>query len=156
MTRKPAIKRVLGWKDRLDFSQWQMENIPFKVDTGARTSVLHVKALERIPGKRKRVRFIALDDSMAGYSGESIELPYHEERQIKNSFGVSENRYIIRTKIVLFGKTFDAEFSLRDRSGMEFPILLGRSFLRGRFLIDPARRDLSFRRKLRKLANPSS
>src|SRR5690606_25596626 len=75
--------------------------------------------------------------------GKFFTLPYHKERRIKNSFGLEENRFIVRTKVCLFNETFEIEISLRDRSNMEFPMLLGRSFIRKKFLVDVNRANLS-------------
>ncbi|HZH54440.1 MAG TPA: RimK/LysX family protein, partial [Sphingobacteriaceae bacterium] len=65
------------------------------------------------------------------------------ERTIKNSFGQEENRYVVKTVVRMFGQEYPIELSLRDRSDMEFPMLLGRSFIREKFLVDVSRSNLN-------------
>jgi hypothetical protein len=63
-----------------------------------------------------------------------------------------QERYIIKSKIILFGKAYKAEFSLSDRSHMKNPILLGRKLLNGKFVVDVSEEDLSYQLKLNKTA----
>ena len=70
------------------------------------------------------------------------------QREVKNSFGEAELRYIIRTTIKLFNRKIRAEFSLSDREKLRFPVLLGRKILRNRFLIDVTRKDLYYHTKI--------
>lgn len=145
------MTQLIGWKEYIDLPEFALKDIPAKIDTGAKTSVLHCRQVELIKkGRKQFVRFIPLDDRF-GSTEEAFILPFHSERKIRNSFGQEENRYIIKTRIVLFGETFDIELSLRDRADMEFPILLGRSFIRRKFLVDVSKSNLS-----KKQASPVS
>jgi len=135
--------KTIGWKEIIDFTDFQLSNVPAKVDTGAKTSVLHCKSIQLIKiGRKSFVRFEPLDDTYVGY-GTAFTLPFHKERKIKNSFGYEENRFIIKTNIFLFNKNYEIEISLRDRSDMEYPVLLGRSFIRKKFLVDVSKANLS-------------
>ncbi|MGK9117046.1 ATP-dependent zinc protease family protein [Olivibacter jilunii] len=135
--------KIIGWKETVDFIDFKLYNVPAKIDTGAKTSVLHCKFIELVKVKRKNfVRFIPLDDNFGG-NGTVYVLPYHKERKVKNSFGSEENRFIVKTAISIFNENHEIEISLRDRSGMEFPMLLGRSFIRKRFLVDVSKSNLS-------------
>ncbi len=143
--------RTIGWKDIIDLPDFKLSDIPAKIDTGAKTSVLHCRQVELIKkGRKQFVRFVPLDDRF-GSPDKAYTLPFHSERKIKNSFGQEENRYIITTRIVLFEETFHIELSLRNRADMEFPILLGRSFIRKKFLVDVSKSNLS-----KKQASPAS
>lgn len=140
MAGKP---KTIGWKEVVDLPDLGLYGIPAKVDTGARTSVLHCSHIQLIKkGRKHYVEFRPLDDVYHAPTG-TYTLPFHSERKIKNSFGQEENRYIISTTLSLFGEPHAIEISLRDRSGMEFPILLGRSFLRKKFIVDVSRSNLS-------------
>lgn len=139
--------KTIGWKETVDFIDFKLYNIPAKIDTGARTSVLHCSFIELIKIKRKNfVRFIPLDGNFEGH-GNAHTLPYHTERKVKNSFGNEENRFIVKTTISIFNEKHEIEISLRDRSGMEFPMLLGRSFIRKKFLVDVSKSNLSRKEK---------
>src|SRR5690606_11736545 len=111
-------------------------------DTGAKTSVLHCGSIELLKkGRRQFVKFVPLGD--ASPNGKSYIFPFHKERKIKNSFGSEENRFVIHTRIEMFNEVYEIEISLRDRSNMEFPMLLGRSFIRKKFLVDVNRANVS-------------
>lgn len=137
--------KTIGWKEVVDLPDLDIHGVPAKVDTGARTSVLHCSHIQLIKkGRKQFVEFRPLDDFRHPATG-TYTFPFHSERKIKNSFGQEENRYIINTTVSLFGEQHPIEISLRDRSGMEFPILLGRSFLRKKFVVDVARSNVSSR-----------
>src|SRR5690606_39832451 len=65
-----------------------------------------------------------------------ISTEHFSQKKVKNSFGQVETRYKVTTKVSIFGKEFDGEFTLSERSKMKNPILLGRKILKGKFLID--------------------
>jgi hypothetical protein len=143
--------KKIGWKEIVSFPEFSIRKVSAKIDTGARTSVLHCSSIELIKKYRKSyVRFIPLDPSQEMFHGQEYTLPFHKERKVKNSFGQEENRYVVQTSIELFNKSFPIELSLRDRSDMEFPVLLGRSFIRRLFLVDVSRANLSEKYILKK------
>jgi hypothetical protein len=57
-------------------------------------------------------------------------------KKVKSSTGQEQMRYFIKCTIEILGIHFITEFSLTERKGMRFPILLGRKLLNNRFLID--------------------
>lgn len=151
MTTKKA-KHKIGWKDKIDFLDFGLTDVDVKIDTGANTSALHCSKIELVKRYRKQyVKFIPLDESFAIFNGKEFTLPFHKERRIKNSFGQEENRYIIETNVRMFGKNYTMEFSLRDRSNLEYPVLLGRRFLRGRCVVDVSKSNLSYKKKLKNI-----
>jgi len=70
-------------------------------------------------------------------------------KSIKSSNGLYEERYVIESAIVLFGKTYPISLSLTNRSNMRYPILLGRQLLKKRFTVNVARKNLSYKRKMK-------
>jgi hypothetical protein len=60
------------------------------------------------------------------------------KKNVKSSNGHVQERYFIRTKIVLAGRILNTEFSLTERKGMRYPILIGRKTLNNRFIVDPS------------------
>jgi len=134
--------KIIGWKEMVDLPGVGLNNIPAKVDTGARTSVLHCSHIQLL--KRERYQYIefhALDERFGG--AVPCLKPLHSQRVVKNSFGQVENRYMIHTTIFLFDQLYNIELSLRDRSNMAFPLLLGRSFIRKRFVVDVSKAFLA-------------
>ncbi len=131
--------KTIGWKELIDFVDFGILHVPAKVDTGAKTSVLHCENIELIKkGRKQYVKFTPISSN-----NKTFTLPFHKERKIKNSFGLEENRYIVHTRIQMFNQNYEIEISLRDRSNMEFPMLLGRSFIRKKFLVDVSRSNVA-------------
>ncbi len=143
-------KLVIGSTDKVDFPDLNLENVGCKIDTGALTSSIHchhVRLIER--NGEEYVTFQVLDPSHEKFKKKTYKVKEFTERKIRNSFGQSEYRFIIKTKVVLFDREFEAEFSLADRERMRYPVLLGKSFLKGRFIVDVGRRNLSHKFKVK-------
>lgn len=147
MTR-PLPKRTIGRIDRADFPDLGLQDIEIKIDTGAYTGAIHCHniAIVRHEGVRM-VRFNLLDPSHPHYDEQEFALPVHRVKRVKSSSGQTQNRIFIRTRILLFGELLPLELSLTDRSDMKYPVLLGRKLLKGRFVVDVARSNLSYRQK---------
>lgn len=135
---------TLGRNDRVDLPGLGLYNIHAKIDTGAYTSSLHCSRAEVVDGV---LEFVLLDDEHPEFTGMKFIFREFTMKKIKNSFGVAENRYIIKTTIKIFDEEILTEFSLSDRDALRFPILLGRKILRHRFLIDVSKKNLSYRYK---------
>jgi len=63
-------------------------------------------------------------------------MPVHEIRNVKSSNGTVQKRIFIQTLLQVGEVRYLAEVSLTDRAGMSYPMLVGRRFLDGRFLVD--------------------
>lgn len=136
--------KILGRSDRVDLPGLGLYDIHAKIDTGAYTSSLHCSRAEVVNGV---LEFVLLDDEHPEFTGMTFIFREYESRAIKNSFGVAEQRYIVRTTVKIHEEEILTEFSLSDRDALRFPILLGRKILRHRFLIDVTKKNLSFKSK---------
>jgi len=143
---------VIGRRDRIDLPGLGFRNLKAKVDTGAFGCAIHCSRIEvaKRDGKMQ-LSFVLLDPDHPLYVDEVHWAEDFREKKVKSSSGAAEHRYIITTPVVIFGKRFNTDFSLTDRSDMKYPILLGRKFLRKRFLVDVRFRDLSYKRKRKKV-----
>lgn len=149
MKSKPE-KIIIGRKDKVDFPELGLYNITAKIDTGAYTSAIHCHEIKIVrKGKKRYVSFRLLDPSHSTYNGTLLKHELLALRKIKNSSGQVEERCIIKTVIVLYGKHYDMELSLTDRSRMECPVLLGRKLLRKRFIVDVGMVNLSYKYKVK-------
>ena len=149
---KASERKIIGHHDKVDLPQMKLVNIDAKIDTGADSSSIHCHHIEIIKKKRQRIlHFILLDPTHPDYNNRSFYFDTFRQRSIKNSFGNSERRYLIKTPIVLFGMEFMTEFSLSDRGNLTYPILLGKKFLYRKFIVDVAKSNLSYRKKSRAL-----
>lgn len=135
---------ILGRYDRVDLPGLGLTNIHAKIDTGAYTSSLHCSRAEVVNNK---LEFVLLDEEHPEFTGMKFIFDEYDQREIKNSFGKAELRYIIKTTIRIHHKTYKTQFSLSDRDNLKFPILIGRRVLKNRFLVDVAKIDISFNSK---------
>ncbi len=135
---------TLGRSDRVDLPELGLSNIHAKIDTGAYTCSLHSCNAKVVKGK---LEFVLLDEEHPEFTGIKYTFKNFTQREIKNSFGIVETRYVIKTTIRIFDRLIRAEFSLSGRDNLRFPVLLGRKILRKRFLIDVTKKNLSFNTK---------
>ncbi len=133
--------QILGRSDRIDLPGLGLEDIQAKIDTGAYTSSLHCLKAEVTDGN---LEFILLDEEHPEFTGIKYTFKKFEQREIKNSFGEAELRFVIKTKVKILNHIIKAEFSLSNRGNLKFPVLLGRKILRHRFIIDVTKKDISF------------
>jgi hypothetical protein len=133
--------QVLGRNDRVDLPQLGLSNIHAKVDTGAYTCCLHCSKAQVVNGQ---LEFTLLDEEHPEFTGMKFVFKKFTQREIRNSFGEAELRYIIKTQIKIFDRKIRAEFSLSNRGNLKFPVLLGRKILRNRFIIDVTKKDLYY------------
>ena len=139
------VKQIIGRKDKVDLPGLHLTDVDVKIDTGAYGNALHCHMMEEIVEDGiKKLRFKVLDPTHPEYK----ELFFYSEeyrlKKVKNSGGKAELRYAIKTSILMFGKTYITEFSLTNRNKMRHPILIGRKFLSGRYLVDVKAKNLSY------------
>jgi len=134
----PAVRPVIGWREWVGLPGLGVDWVKAKVDTGAKSSSLHAFDIEvddTTGVVHFRVHPIQDDDSVVV----NAEAPLVEHREVKSSNGEVEVRPVIRTRAIVNGQDVDIDLSLAGRDEMGFRMLLGRSALRRRFVVDPAR-----------------
>jgi hypothetical protein len=131
---------VLGVAEYVDLPEWRVLRLRAKVDTGARSSALHVDNLREV--SRGRVRFDVRLQRNRPERRVTIEAPIVRRARVRSSSGVSEVRIFVATLVRVGSVLLEAEFGLVDRQRMIYRMLLGRAALGVRFLIDPSRRYL--------------
>ena len=137
--RRPTKLRI-GWREWIGLPELNIDAIRAKIDTGARSTSLHAKNIELFDRKGTDwVRFDVVLDHAHERGRIACTAEVNDIRSIKNSFGVSEERVIIQTLLRISNGIWRIELSLADRENMTFPVLLGRTALRGRATIDPGR-----------------
>lgn len=138
--RKRDRLPVVGWREWLSLPDMGIERIKAKVDTGARTSVLHAFALERFEREgTPMVRFEAHPLQRDTSVVVPVEARLVERRTVRSSSGSETLRPVVRTAVELMGRRWEIELTLVRRDPMGFRMLLGRQAVRGRFLVDPGR-----------------
>ena len=144
------FKTIIGRAEAIDFPARFLMDVPAKTDTGAYLSAVHATNIREITKKngKKVLKFDLLGGHPSYDFNREIEVRSYSVTSIENSFGEKQNRYKIELKVRLAGKVFRTPFTLADRSKKAFPILLGRTLLNKRYLVDT---DLSHidRKKLK-------
>jgi hypothetical protein len=135
---------MLGWREWVSLPELGIDHIKAKVDTGARTSALH--AFEVTPfkeGGKQRVRFRVHPLQKDTATEVTCEADVIDRRQVRDSGGHTEQRWVIVTPVKLGGQRWDIEMTLTERDNMLFRMLLGRTAIKGRCTVDPSRSYLS-------------
>ena len=124
---------VVGWRELVSLPDLGLVGIPAKIDTGARTSSLHADVLDDFTRDGERFVRFAVDWDGERHFCEAIHV---DLRGITSSNGDTQERFVIKTPLRIGSLTFRAEISLADRSQMQFPMLIGRTALRRRLVVD--------------------
>ncbi len=128
---------LLGWREWLVLPSLGLPAIRAKVDTGARSSALHIDSLEVFwRDGVERVAF-ELDPGNAGRAV-CCEADVIGRRPVTDSGGHTSERIFIRTELLIGGRRLPIDINLTSRRNMLFPMLLGRTAMAGRCLVDPA------------------
>ena len=128
---------MIGRREKVSFPDLGIVDIDAKVDTGAYTTALHCHDIEVKQENGKSVLYFKLLDPTHPEYNEQLQcVDLFTKKAIKNSFGEQEQRYIIKTRIKVGRKIVKTSISLTDRGNMRYPVLLGRKFLRKRYIVD--------------------
>lgn len=137
---KSDKKMLLGWREWLSLPELGIPAIKAKIDTGARTSALHTFELApfEIEGQL-HVRFGIHPLQKKAAPAIHAVAPVIDQRLVRDSGGHVEERYVIETSVTAGEDTWPLEITLTNREDMTFRMLLGRTALRKRILVDPGR-----------------
>lgn len=137
-------KKVIGRVDKIDFPKLGLFNIDVKVDTGAYTSTIHY---DEIIEENNNLRCVFHSDKHKNFGKTEIVFNEYASAIVKSSNGLKENRYKIKSEVIFFGKTYKINLTLSTRDDMRFPVLIGRQFLKRKFMVDVDLENVSYNTK---------
>lgn len=132
-------KTIIGRAELIDLPARFLTDIPAKTDTGAYYSSIHAENIEEV--KNSKGKKVLQFDLMAGhasypYQREKVQFENYDKAKVSNSFGEEQIRFKVVMKVRMGGKIFKTPFTLADRSKKPFPVLLGRTLINKRFMVD--------------------
>ena len=139
MSEKTKNIIAVGWREWMALPDLGIEHIKVKVDTGARTTALHAFYIDHyIRQDKEWIRFGIHPLQRSKKKVVDCKSPVKDRRIVTDSGGHKEYRYVIETLLSMANATWSAELTLTDRDTMKFRMLLGRTALLGRFIVDPS------------------
>lgn len=157
-TGGPGSRLTIGWKEFLDLPLLGLFRLKAKVDTGARTSSLHVDKLRVVEefkdgsGELELTFLLSRRDPASAVTTRARML---RRVRVTDSGGHWELRPLIETDMVLGPVRKRIAITLTDRTGRLFRMLLGRKALEEHFLVDAsAKYLLRPRTRLQRAAQP--
>ncbi len=129
---------ILGWREWVGLPELNIDPIKAKVDTGARSSALHAFAID--PYRKNGQRWVMFAIHPLQTNSDIIiecHAPIKDRRMVSDSGGHKQRRYVIETQIILGQSVITAEMTLTNRDSMLFRMLLGRTTMNNRFIINP-------------------
>jgi hypothetical protein len=132
-------KVMAGWLEPVYLSELPQHRIKAKLDTGAKTSSINARDIESCtPNGKSWVRFeLALKGAQGKTQAIPLERPLLRTVLVKEHSGEPGKRPVVTLELCFNGAEHQIEFTLVDRSGFNYPVLLGRRFLAGVAVIDP-------------------
>ncbi|WP_454144249.1 ATP-dependent zinc protease family protein [Methylocaldum sp. MU1018] len=124
----------MGWLESVFLKPWNIR-MTAKLDTGAKTSSLHADNIEHFTKSGQEwVRFTLTgtdDDKSVVVDRPLVRTVYIKERRSH-----ATKRDVVNLELCKNGRNYETEFTLVDRSNFNYPVLLGRSFLKDVALVD--------------------
>ncbi len=133
-------KPIIGWREWIALPDLGVERIKAKIDTGARTAAIHAFDIEVYKkGGQEWARFAIHPYQKNDSDIKTCTCPVRDIRIITNSGGSREQRVVIETQLAMGNQSWPIEITLTNRDEMGFRMLLGRTAIKGHFLVDPGK-----------------
>jgi hypothetical protein len=125
--------RTIGRHTLISLPDFQLVDIPAKIDTGAYSSSVWASNIKEVDGELK---FTLFNKQSPFYTGKEIKTKVYKVLSVRNSFGHTELRYKVPLRVNIESRLMKIQFTLSNRSANRFPILIGRRTLQSRFVVD--------------------
>jgi len=143
---------TIGWREWVALPDLNLPALKAKIDTGARTSALHAFLIE--PYQQDGIdmlRFLIHPIQRNQKFEVECHCPVFDVREVTDSGGHKEMRYVIQSDVVIGGGRWPIELTLTNRDTMAFRMLLGRRAMEDRFMVDPGASYINGKLRPRKL-----
>lgn len=136
---------VLGWKEEASLPDWGIEGLRVKLDSGARTSAIHVNSVQVVGhhegggGPMPVVRLVVPLSRVDPGRVVTVTAPVIGYKSVRDTSARAERRPVVRTRVVCGPLDREIDVTVTDRTGMIFRMILGRQALAGYAMVDPAR-----------------
>ncbi|WP_191601201.1 ATP-dependent zinc protease [Marinomonas algicola] len=133
-------KLIVGSLETCALPDLGITDLQVRVDTGAKTSSLHVDNVKKFTKEGKT--WVKFDIHPDVYNVETVihcESALHDIRSIKSSNGNSEKRFVIKTPLKMGDRIWPIEVTLTNRADMTYLMLLGREGMKDHILVDPSK-----------------
>ncbi len=134
-------KKIIGKRELISILDLELFDLDAKVDTGADSNALHCDDI--FIDEHNNVHFMLLDEVHEAYHGKKMIMPLYKVKKVKSSNGQLQMRPSIKVSVSFMGKRYKTIISLTNRADMTYPMLIGRKFLSGKFLVDVEKEYLS-------------
>lgn len=131
-------KATIGWREWACLPDLEIAHIKMKVDTGARTSALHAHSMQRYTEAGAPWARLEIRPHQEHNETVTAHMPVIDERNVRDSGGHVERRIVIETRLQLGSYIWPIELTVTNRDSMRFRMLLGRTAMENRFVVDPA------------------
>jgi hypothetical protein len=132
-------KKIIGRRESASLPEFNLNSVEVKIDTGAYSCSIHCSSIKE---QNNVLHVVFLDEKHPQFNSNIYTFSKFTKKKVKSSSGHVQERYFIKTFIQLGDKTYQTDFSLTKRSGMRYPILLGRKLLNKNFIIDTSHKYL--------------
>jgi hypothetical protein len=140
LEKRPGGKTTIGWSEYIEFPDWDIHALKAKVDTGARTSALHVEDLKLCePGW---VEFYVVLTTKGPRHRRRVRAQVVKWAKVRSSTGDYRRRCFVKTHVKIGTTVKEIEISLVSRERMLFRMLLGRKALEKDFVVDVSKRGV--------------
>ena len=131
--------KIIGRREFISFPELGIEKVDAKIDTGAYTCAVHCTEIGENTDELGNYLWFCLPD----YSGSNaprkeLHFRQYSKKKIKSSSGDYEERYVIKTPVSLGRRRINTTINLTNRGNMRHPVLIGRKFLKRKFIVDVA------------------